>query len=787
MNFLDHIFSDRSNYNYTITSITSTSSSTLWISTIGSGIACHNFNKDIQFQISNSNASPVDIETNNVQTVGVDQWGNAWLGTSGNGLKVIPYYSVREIEQQRRVMDKSVFTIDRSKYPFINNYIYNILFDKAGNIWLGTHRGLYFVRFTDSLNSKAAFRQFNEILEIRNVFEDVESLVKIELNSLHEDSHGNILACTENSGIIRINLLPDGRVVHDIFKHIPFRENTISSNEVFNGCFDDSDNFWVTTSNGLDRIDLKSSSVVRVLSDRDIGNFQMLNSTFDSGGNLWLALNYGILRYDTLTREIKKYYRTNAIDNYFSDGAFHLDAEGVLYLGSRYSVAYFQPESVIGSAFLSPLYITDFKINNTRITPGNKLHGRIVIDSNINDLTSLTLKSRDINVSFDLASLDYMNKHAIQYRYKLEGSQNDDWMILNQGLRTISFSNLHPGSYVLVINSTNSQGVWNPDNRILVIKVLPPPWKSTPAIIIYITSLLILLYLIQRIWFIREKEKNAVKFARLEKQQSEKLHNLKLQFFMNISHEFRTPLSLIIAPLEMLQEKLKGTEEKHQLQLITRNANRLLYLINQIIDIRKLDKGKLSLNYKKLNISEFTENLLQLFTVTAGKNNISRLLDAKDKDLLLPMDPHQMETVFHNLLSNAIRYTPEDGEIKIIIHKNTNQCLISIIDNGAGIDPSQLPHIFKRFHFSPDPGGGMVGAGIGLSHTKSIIELHKGQIEVKSNKGRGTEFAITLPLVVPDMDNSNIPEITMKEFCSQVQAIFQQKYTEKPVSFVIFR
>lgn len=778
MEFLTNIFLDKSTYSYTITSLTSTPSSTLWIGTLGKGIACYNFDRDCQFHLSSSASSPIDIETDYIQSLDVDQWGNLWLGTSGKGVKVIPHFTVNEIRQERPVSDRSVYTIDRDAYPFINNYIYDMLFDGDGNLWLATHQGLYYAHIPNSLNSKQAFQQFHENLEIKNVFEDVESLEKMKINSIHQDVDGNILVCSENSGIISIKLLSEGRFLHDIYKHIPYRENTISSNKAFSGCFDKAGNFWSTTSNGLDRIELNSRTVTRVLSNNDIGNFQMLNATFDSKGNLWLALNYGILRYDTLNQEIKKFYRTNAADNYFSGGASHMDLEGVLYLGSRYSIAYFKPEFVIDSTYNSPLYVTDFKINNTRIIPGKKLHGRVVIESNINDLTSLTLRSRDINISFDLASLDYNNKHAIQYRYKLEGSQNNDWIIMNQGHRTISFSNLNPGSYRLIISNTNSLGVWNTENRILNCRVLPPPWKSIPAIFSYVALVLLLLYLSQRMWLIRQKEKSVIRFAQLEKQQSEKLHNLKLQFFMNISHEFRTPLSLIIAPLEMLKNKLSGSEERHQLQLITRNANRLLYLINQIIDIRKADKGKLNIKYVKINITLFAENLLQIFSLTAYKKNINLLIDSADQKLMIQMDPHQMETVFYNLLSNAIRYTPDDGKIEISIRRKEDHCSISIADTGAGIDPLQMPHIFERFHFSPDPGGGSVGAGIGLSHTKSIIELHQGEIEVNSSKGEGTEFIITLPLKAPGKEQKEIPEITVGEFFSQVQAVIQQEYTD---------
>jgi signal transduction histidine kinase/DNA-binding response OmpR family regulator len=366
----------------------------------------------------------------------------------------------------------------------------------------------------------------------------------------------------------------------------------------------------------------------------------------------------------------------------------------------------------------------------------------------------------------------------VQYRYKLEGSRNDEWMILSQGNRNITFSNLRPGNYNLLINSTNSLGMWNNEYRMLELKVLPPSWKSVPAILAYILVFVLITFLSLRLWLIRQKEKNAIKIAQMENEQAEKLHNLKLQFFMNISHEFKTPLSLIVAPLGMLMNKFSGSEARHQLQLIYRNANRLLYLINQIIDFRKIEKEKLKLNYFSVNISQFAKNTLQLFTLTADEKNITLQVDSKDPEMMVQLDPRQIETVLYNLLSNALRYTPEEGKITILIQRHGDHCKIIVSDTGSGIAPSQVPHIFERFHFSPDPSGGKTGSGIGLSHTKSVVELHNGTIEVSSKKGKGTSFTITLPILALATTQQEITEIDIDEFFLQGHAVIQQEYSE---------
>lgn len=352
----------------------------------------------------------------------------------------------------------------------------------------------------------------------------------------------------------------------------------------------------------------------------------------------------------------------------------------------------------------------------------------------------MKLKPSERNVTFQFAALDYIDPQSISYAYRLKGLE-ENWNEVDNS-RSASYINLPPGDYELQIRSTNSDGVWMENGtRVLPIIVLPTFWETYWAWILYailfIASTATIVYIILYIYRLRHR-------INLEQQ----LANIKLRFFTDISHELRTPLTLIASPVtEVLEHEttLSANARKH-LTLVHKNTERMLHLVNQILDFRKIENKKMKVLLEKTNVVVLLEKVMDNFRLIAEEKNINYQLQTNQEIISAWIDQDKFEKIIFNLLSNAFKYTPANKSITVHANVEGDKLIVSVADEGIGIDPKKQQTLFQRFETLVKYNILQPSSGIGLSLVKELIELHCGSIEVKSQPEVGSEFIVTLPM-----------------------------------------
>ena len=410
---------------------------------------------------------------------------------------------------------------------------------------------------------------------------------------------------------------------------------------------------------------------------------------------------------------------------YFTEAAPVLENNQLL-LGTDIGILKISPEHLQKSNYAPPIVFTGFKIQGTSQ------------DLDINDLEELRLKPSERNVTFQFAALDYVAPESISYAYRLKGLE-EKWNEVDNS-RSASYINLPPGEYELQIRSTNSDGVWMEKARILPITVLPTFWETYWAWILYVVLFVLstatIVYIILYIYRLRHQ-------INIEQQ----LANIKLRFFTDISHELRTPLTLIASPVtEVLEHETLTANARKHLTLVHKNTERMLHLVNQILDFRKIENKKMKVLLEKTDVLSLLQKVMDNFRLIAEEKNINYQLETNQEAIETWIDQDKFEKIIFNLLSNAFKYTPANKSITVIANVESSRLIVSIKDEGIGIDLQKQQTLFQRFETLVKFNILQPSSGIGLSLVKELIELHCGNIEVKSQPGVGSEFTVILPM-----------------------------------------
>jgi signal transduction histidine kinase/CheY-like chemotaxis protein len=403
---------------------------------------------------------------------------------------------------------------------------------------------------------------------------------------------------------------------------------------------------------------------------------------------------------------------------------------------------------------IPPVVITAFKRYNT-----DDAEGIGIVEKGISAQKAITVSYKDNILSFEFAALSYRNTFKNKYAYKLEG-YSDQWIQLGTE-RRVSFTNLDPGEYTLRVKGSNNDGVWNEEGASLKITVTPPWWKTKWAYAFYVLLFVGLLYGWRRYDLHRIQLKNQLKLEQVEAEKMKELDHLKSRFFANISHEFRTPLTLILGPVEQMRRREFKGNVQEAYDMILRNGRRLLRLINQLLDLARLEAGRMSLQARPENIVSFLKGLTLSFASAAERKRIALRFAAQEESIIVYCDRDKLEKIVSNLLSNALKFTPEGGGVTVAVGRGSSserQALsatsatanfveISVTDTGPGIPDDQIDKIFDRFYqVDASQTRAHEGTGIGLALTKELVELQHGEIVVRSEGGRGATFVVRLPL-----------------------------------------
>jgi signal transduction histidine kinase/ligand-binding sensor domain-containing protein/AraC-like DNA-binding protein len=708
--------------------------------------------KDYSYRQFTSSSSGLQLQNDKINFTYQDNKGNLWIIYSRIGIYVVPSKFALDL-----VEGKSTGTIKPvdanalfSSDPRQNSYITNFFDDSKGRLWVGGWGYAYILEVFDGFHNSKTPEQLQTNSKIVQIYSEVNkekiNFTISPVSSMVEVRENVYWLGTRNEGIVEIEELPNHKFVG---KELDINEK-LPSNYI--NCFymDKSRNIWIGTNSGLCYLNDNNFQILNVKSG--LCSESINSITEDYNHNIWISTSYGISKINSKDLSIQNFYNSdNAKLNQFITGAVALCTSKNIWFSTNASLVTFNTDSIQNYQISAPVYFTDIKINNHTIIPSVKYMGMHIIDNeaNLSDVINVPYGST-LNVEF--AALDYLNTDKILYKYKI--GNNSEWIILSPGQRSLNLPNTNPGEYNLSIRVVNSSDISG--QKSVKIHYLPPFWLSKVAYSIYLLVVLILLFTYRKLVIQKTIQKSLVEKERYERKKIEELDKMKSEFFSNISHEFRTPLSLIINPLEnLVNGDNLSVKDKDRIRLVLKSSNRLLKLTNELMDYSKIEKQLLKPDFELCEIVSMTTEISHLFINLADLMNIEFKINYSFDRLELPIDRGMIEKAIFNLLSNAFKYTSINGVIMINLSKlresEAEYVKISVINTGKGISNENLSKVFDRYYqVNNVQNKSIEGTGIGLALVKSFVELHNGRVELKSEPNLETCFDIYLPIIQAD-------------------------------------
>lgn len=708
-------------YNF-VSSFCESPDGNIWVGTFGKGIAIFDKVNETFNSITHNPENPVSLVNDAVRALEPDIDGNIWIGTT-NGL------SKYSIKQQKFTNYKS----SSEKGSLASDDILSLLVSRDNHLYVGTNGEGVSVGEPDKINTdgfKTCSPKFGLISsgKVRKM---------IELNN------GTIVFGTFGGGL---NFLFQEKI-----RNLPLSDfsKSIDSDYINALCEDKDKNVWVGTWDGLFLLDSTLTIKQQFNTLNGLPSNEITGIITDNNGDIWVSGMNGLSHLSPTgdnEYKISNYTARNRLQgSYFTTYSTLKTADGELYFGGYNGFNRFYPENIQSTQKAPEVKLTDFQAFNQSVPINRKVDGRILLYESISGTKNITVNKRHRVIGFRFAAMTTSQIEKVKYACLMEGV-DPDWVYLDYNQRFISYNNLSPGDYTFTVKACNADGVWDTEGTSISVKVLPPFWKTWWAYILYATIITGLLYLARKYSLSRARLENKALLERVHREKDAEINNLKIKFFINISHEIRTPLSLIVVPLEKLlhTENISRDFKKH-LEIMYGNTQRLLTLINQLLDFRKIETGNVHLHAAPYDMVEFVSEIKNAFTESAARKNIAITLDSNIKALHIWFDPDSMEKIMFNLLSNAIKFTLQGGSIQLVINHlpEKKQCEILVRDSGIGVPADKLEKLFDRFYQVDSKSflkQDSMGSGIGLSIVKNLVELHRGQITVESLEGEFTQF-----------------------------------------------
>ena len=778
-----------------ITGIHGNRAGIIWITYLNEGFTRINIRTRNFLAYSQKANSSNSLGGNAVRSVFRDQGGTIWVGLYNNGLDRIDpssgiithfkhdpdrensvcsnYIASLLLDENRRLWvgshDNGLcyaddpygdrITFIRPDFLSGSDEVYHICADSLGRVWFGTRTGLgmYDYRTHD----------FRWILEDHNV------------QSFLFDGH-RIWIASWNYGLCRLDFsretFDDEVPVFDSVTSIyfdavnPEEMNRLQRDEnLLRNCIsihqDQQSNIWLGTYNmGLARVHLDGHQII-TYDLYDVSRGAPGNAVYgvagDGQGHIWISTENGIGKFDPRSEQFENYFREDGLlSNYFLWKSYFQSPDGMLFFGSVDGLNFFDPAEITKGTGMPRIFITELRIQNQLVRNGDTVNGDVILDRQVLYQDTLVLNHLNRNFSLKFAATGLVNPDRITYAHMLEGF-DDHWITNPKGSRNAGYNNLPPGTYHFRIKASENPSLRPESYLEKTVIILPPWWKTRIAIAIYILLVLGLLFLIFYLIF---------RFSGLRHEliYNEKLHQTKLMFFTNISHEFKTPLSLIRAPLnEVLQERRLPPHQRKNLQLVKKNADQLLELVNELMEFRRTDAGISKLKSEPVELGSCLRDIASQFECIAGERGVDYLINTPEEKYRLWADREKFRKIVTNLLENAFNYTQRGGLVTLSVirdplkynlnpayhtlhlnqfRKDLNYVGILVSDTGVGISRESLPMIFDRFYqFDAEHAGKHIGSGIGLALVKNLVLMHHGDIRVASERGVGTDILIMLP------------------------------------------
>jgi ligand-binding sensor domain-containing protein/signal transduction histidine kinase/DNA-binding response OmpR family regulator len=755
-------------------SIFEDNSGNTWLGIYQKGLLLLGMNTNRFGYMGYKSASNNSIGSSGIKALFEDRNGTVWVGTDHDGLYAIP-----------RGSKASVHYFKNNKNPFAPENVMTVFEDSDKNLWTGSYMsGLSRLdRQTGKFSnmSRLIDKNGDNVQRVFDITEDDRKKLWIATMGsgifsldLGTGAVENLDAVRGGNSMPTMNVLPnswvnclliskDNKLFIGTFNGLACLDldsksftSTFGVNSLLNGVviyslFDDNKgNLWAGTAQGLKKISRATKEITTFDVSDGLPSNLIGAISGDQVGNLWMSTNRGLSKMDLANNSFVNFYSADGLQgNEFSPGASMVSKNGEFYFGGINGINYFKPEEIRMSGKRPAVRIVDLYIHDRVVKKGMKSGRYMIVDTTVSSAREFNLAHFDNSFSLEFSTMDFIDAERVSYMYAMN---DNDWTVLRAGTNRLTFDNLAPGSYRFRLKAKSTVAESEP---IQVTIVVHSVWYfSTWAWVCYaILTLVAAVYIFKTV-----RNRRVAKLQMLSHLRRDEVNEAKLQFFINIAHEIRTPLTLVVSPLQKLMSQDENPERMHLYGIMSRNTKRILDLVNQLMDIRKIEKGQMNLQFSTVEMVSFTRETCWLFEEQIESKKIDFRFDAPPGQIYARIDPFNFDKVLINVISNALKFAPQGGMVRILLaideSKTETGCpelVLSIEDSGLAIAQHETEQIFDCFYQSEHHRDyNRYGTGVGLHLVKQLVELHGGKIRAENRELTGCRFVITLPTEKPD-------------------------------------
>jgi signal transduction histidine kinase/ligand-binding sensor domain-containing protein/AraC-like DNA-binding protein len=697
----------------------------IWVGTEDAGLNIFN-TQDKSFKRYPFSPGQDKLSYHNIHALYQDKQKNIWVGMYTGGLNIL--------NPQNGVI-KRYKSIPSNRSTLSDNSVYSIDEDRQGRIWVSTIAGLNIYNPKD-----------DNFIRIQDKY-----LQKSCIYQVYQDKKGTLWIASYDNGLVKMD--KSGKTTRFVMNH---SNNSITSNKVISILDDDKGNLWLgTDGGGLNVFNINTEKFTDYNEKFGIESDVIYGIIKQNENKFWLSTNKGIYELDLKNKSIKNFNKwDNLQSQQYNYKASFKDDNGKIYFGGIKGFNAFNPNVIQHNTQKAPILFTNFQIFNNDVKIGEEGGP---LNKSVNFTHKITLNHNQSVISIEYAQLSFIAPNKTKYAFKMEGFDKEWNKVGSQQKAT--YTNLPAGNYKFLVTelNTNSNSFKNPYS--LEIEILPPFYKTKLAYFIYLVLIILIIYLVSNFFLEKAKRRNEIKLERLKNINEREFYKQKIEFFTVMAHEIRTPLSLIIAPLEkMLNKKQFNEENTHQLQIMEENSDRLLTLVNQLLDFRRIESDIYNINLERVELVSLINSISDKFSAMTYQKGIDFSVECGYKNIYAMLDPEAINKIISNLLINASKFARK--KVKIIIDISAIDTIktlsISVEDDGIGIPDSDIESIFTKFfkvQTKEHNYNNLGGSGIGLALAKSLVEKHEGQLLVESEQNIKTTFKVQIPLIEEEENN----------------------------------